>query len=99
MSVFGEIYCQPEFIAAIDELRVMLDKHDIAVRNATLRWFMHHSPLGAEDAVILGASRLEQAQQNVADCLDPPLPDEVAHAMEELWQKIKDVKVPYQFDD
>lgn len=32
---------------------------------ATLRWFMRHSPLGKEDGFILGASSKEQVESSL----------------------------------
>lgn len=96
MSVFGDIYCREEFIAGVERLKAVLDRHDMTVKNATLRWFMHHSPLGEEDAVILGASSLAQLESNLDDCRGDVLPQDVVAAIEDLWTSIEDVKIPYE---
>lgn len=49
---------------------------------------MHHSALRADDAVILGAKRVEQLESNVADCRKGPLNAEIVKAVEEMWEEV-----------
>lgn len=48
---------------------------------------MHHSILGEEDGVILGASSREQMEENLIACEGGPLPAKVAQAFEGLYEK------------
>lgn len=96
MAVFGQIYCLPVFIAGVERLNETLKEHNISTRAATLRWFMHHSPLQSQDGVILGASSLEQAESNVRDCQADALPEEVVRAFETLWETVRDTKTPFE---
>jgi aflatoxin B1 aldehyde reductase len=56
MSVFSEIYVSETRIKLLKNLKEACDRRGMAMKEATLRWFMHHSALGKEDGVILGAS-------------------------------------------
>ena len=96
MSVFGDIYCNDDFINGVEQLNVVLKRHDMTTRNAALRWLRHHSALQDEDAIVLGASSVEQAAQNLADCDAGPLPEDVIEAMETLWESVKYTKIPYE---
>lgn len=96
MPVFGQIYCNASFIDAVRTLGDTLKRHNISTRAATLRWLMHHSALREEDAIILGASDLEQAQMNLEDCNGGPLPNDLILAFETLWETARDVKSPFE---
>jgi aflatoxin B1 aldehyde reductase len=48
---------------------------------------MHHSILGKDDGVILGASSAEQMEENVAACERGPLPQDVAEVFEQSWNR------------
>lgn len=53
-----------------------------------LRWCQHHSVLGPEDGVIIGASSIGQAEQNCADSEEGPLPEDVLDALDEAWRMV-----------
>jgi aflatoxin B1 aldehyde reductase len=52
---------------------------------------MHHSILGKDDGVILGASSAEQMEENVAACERGPLPQDVAEVFEQSWNRFHGV--------
>jgi aryl-alcohol dehydrogenase-like predicted oxidoreductase len=51
-----------------------------------LNWLMHHT---ATDSVILGASKLEQLQQNLDVLEDGPLAAEVVQRCDEVWKELR----------
>nr|XP_060614802.1 aflatoxin B1 aldehyde reductase member 2-like [Anolis sagrei ordinatus] len=59
-----------------------------SLTSAALRWIYHHSQLqgGLGDAVILGASSLEQLQQNLQYAEEGPLEPKVVAAFEQAWR-------------
>ena len=73
----------------LEELKAATEKAGVGLAEASMRWVMHHSALGAEDAVILGASRLEQLRSNVADARKGPLPAELLASFEAAWKKVE----------
>lgn len=85
MKVFKEIYVNDTSIGLLEKLTKACQGHGIAVKEATLRWFMHHSALGDEDGVILGASSEEQAEENLGACEGGRLPEDVAECFESMW--------------
>lgn len=50
-----------------------------------LRWIAHHSALGPQDGIILGASKVEQIQETVTTISKGPLHAEVLETVEDLW--------------
>ncbi|TIA92383.1 hypothetical protein E3P99_00687 [Wallemia hederae] len=83
--------------AAISELRALGEKHNVNVLEIALRWIAHHSQLKAEhgDAVIIGASKVEQLEENLTALESPPLPQEIVDAVDQVWQNLKPVAKPY----
>jgi len=54
-----------------------------------LRWILHHSALGEGDAILLGASSVEQLRGNVAFCGKGPLGEGLVGACGVLWGEVE----------
>ncbi len=85
MKVFKDIYVNDKSLQLLQELTETCQKHGFHVKEATLRWFMHHSALGEEDGVILGASSQGQAEENLKACEGGKLPEDVVEGFGRLW--------------
>lgn len=86
MAVFQHMYINDESLTLHDNLEAVCAKEGISMKAAALRWLIHHSVLGEEDGVILGASSEEQMEENLRACEEGPLPTGVVQMFEELWQ-------------
>jgi aflatoxin B1 aldehyde reductase len=82
-----------------EELHVGVRKFDAAVREhglssaeVAVRWLAHHSALGDEDGIILGASSVEQIVETVGFIKKGPLGEEVVAIAEQLWDGVKGVR-------
>lgn len=62
----------------------------VPLYEAAMRWLVHHSQLRDDDAVILGVSKNEHLEANLAavNCGDP-LHEDVVKAFEDAWDLIK----------
>ena len=85
------MYDKEAMNAAIKDLHTFLVPHKISVPEASLRWLDHHSALGPEDGLILGATKISQLEQNVADIEKGPLREELVGMFEKVWEMVKDV--------
>lgn len=81
-------YDKKEMHDAINDLNKMLEPAGITKVDAALRWISYHSKLGAEDGIILGASKTSQIVQNVESIKKGPLPDDIVSAMDALWKTV-----------
>ncbi|KAI5892868.1 Aldo/keto reductase [Schizophyllum commune H4-8] len=70
------------------ELQGVLEKHNITLTEAALRWLQHHSQLTPEDRVIIGASKLIQLEQSMGASEKGPLPDEVVKLLEDAHKSV-----------
>ena len=57
-----------------------------------LNWLLHHTPT---DCVILGASRMEQLEENVAAMEDGPLTADTVDACDAVWKRLRGVAPVY----
>lgn len=95
MKVSKEIYVNDTSIGLLEKLTKACQGHWIAVKEATLRWFMHHSALGDENGVILGASSEEQAEENLRAYEGERLPEDVVERFESMWPAYKHLAWKY----
>jgi aflatoxin B1 aldehyde reductase len=83
-------YNRPEALEALQSLHNISDAQGIDILGASLRWLAYHSPLGAGDAIILGASKVEQIDHSVTEIAKGKLPEDVVAEFEKLWATVKD---------
>ena len=57
-----------------------------------LNWLLHHTTI---DCVILGASRIEQLEENLKAMEDGGLPEGVVAACDAVWAKLRGVTPQY----
>ncbi len=76
-------FWKESYFRAVDEVRPVAQRLGISLTEAALRWLLHHS---AADGVILGASRVEQLDANLAACRAGPLPEELRQALDRAWE-------------
>lgn len=74
-------------------------KFDMQVRSyglmpmeVAVRWIAHHSALGTQDGIVLGASKVAQIRETVMMMRKGPLPTEVLETAENLWSTVKEFR-------
>ena len=67
-------------------------KHGLSSAEVAIWWLAHHSGLGEDDGIILGASRVEQIVETVGFVGKGPLDGELVGVAEELWQGVKGIR-------
>jgi len=87
---------------AIRLIEEQCEKDGISMIEATFRWLLCHSSLTADfDGFLLGASSLDQLDQNLAACRlaaaenSSPLSPELLVAFDEAWELTEDGAFPY----
>lgn len=84
-------YWKKSYFDAVGELKKICENYGISIIEATYRWMMYHSMLNTEhgDAIIIGASKLSQVEQNIAAVNSGELPEELISAFEKAWETTK----------
>ncbi|MCJ1252093.1 hypothetical protein MMC30_009331 [Trapelia coarctata] len=94
---YTSTYLQPALLAAASRVSraaeaVGLDGHGVA-----LRWTVYHSALSVEygDAIVIGASSLEQLEENLAAIEAGPLEEGLLRVVEGVWDAVREEGVGY----
>ncbi|GAB7346959.1 hypothetical protein MBLNU459_g2014t2 [Dothideomycetes sp. NU459] len=90
MKHFQMMYVNDLSLKLLDALTTTCENEGLTVQEATLRWLVHHSPLQAEDGIILGGSSEQQMEQNLKACEGGSLPKPVVDSFEDMWQQYRD---------
>jgi aryl-alcohol dehydrogenase-like predicted oxidoreductase len=85
-GAYQERYWRPQAFHAVEKLKKIAAGAGRSLPSLALNWLLHHS---ATDCVILGASRMEQLEQNLKACQEGPLPPEAVSACDAVWQEFR----------
>ena len=85
-------YWYDAYFDAVQELAVIARKAGRSMVSLALNWLLYHT---ATDCVILGASRIEQLQENLKAMEDGPLTAETVAACDGIWAKLRGVTPQY----
>jgi len=85
-------YWHAEDFDAVGELLEIAKKAGRSPVSLALNWLLHHTPI---DCVILGASKLEQLDENLNAMEGGPLAADTVSACDGVWAKIRGVSPQY----
>ena len=90
-------YWNDAYFGALEIVKPVAEKHGLTMAEVALRWMTHHSLLGKEypDAILIGASSTRHIEQNMKDLEKGPLPEEVAKALDQAWERVKPLTTRY----
>jgi aryl-alcohol dehydrogenase-like predicted oxidoreductase len=86
-------YHKPAIFTASQKIQDAAKAHNLSGHAVALRWCIHHSALSGEhgDAIIVGASSVDQLKENLEVCDAGPLPEEVVQTIDGIWPEVRDV--------
>jgi aryl-alcohol dehydrogenase-like predicted oxidoreductase len=84
--MYQERYWHPDNFAAVERLKGMAQDLNRSLVSIALNWLLHHTAI---DCLILGASRIEQLDENLAAGKEGPLPAEVLKVCDEVWESLR----------
>jgi aryl-alcohol dehydrogenase-like predicted oxidoreductase len=90
--MYVDRYWHPAYFDAVEALAVSAAAHGRSLLSVALCWLFHHT---AADCLILGASRHEQLEQNLAAIDDGPLPEPVRATCDTVWTTLRGVTPKY----
>ncbi len=84
-------YWKKSFFEALKVLTTTCNELDIAPAEAAFRWLAYHSMLFSsnEDGIIVGASRMDQLEENLSAAQKGALPASVAEAFDAAWEEVR----------
>ncbi len=88
LKSYRDRYWKQSYFDAVGEIKAVCDSEGIPMAEAAYRWLVNHSCMNASlgDAILLGASRIEQMAQNMNAAQKGILPQSVCDAMDAAWE-------------
>ncbi|KAF9368352.1 hypothetical protein CPC16_005433, partial [Podila verticillata] len=87
------------FFETIGNLSKAAEENHLTLLESALRWMAHHSGLGPNDGIIIGASSVHHLEENLKDLAKGPLPEAMVAAFDEAWEHVKVACPPYFKDE
>jgi aryl-alcohol dehydrogenase-like predicted oxidoreductase len=91
-QMYLDRYWHPSYFSAVETLSQAARGHGRSLVSLALCWLYYHTPA---DCLILGASRLEQLEGNLAALDEGPLPEELVKVCDEVWASLRGVTPKY----
>jgi aryl-alcohol dehydrogenase-like predicted oxidoreductase len=85
-KLYLDRYWHPAYFEAVEQLRRIADESGRSMVSLSLSWLLHHTSTAS---VILGASKVEHLEQNLAAAEEGPLPDDVVLRLDEVWSGLR----------
>ena len=84
------------YVDALDEWEAIAKEAGCSKSDLAYRWVAYNSPLKKEqgDAIIVGASKIEQLEQTLSGLRAGSLPSNIVQKIDDVWEKIKH-EAPY----
>jgi len=85
---YRERYWKKSFFKAVSMIATACRKENIEPTEAAFQWLVHHSCLDPSqgDGIVVGASSIEQLEQNLASVKKGALPKSVLQAFDMAWE-------------
>ncbi len=91
-QMYLDRYWHPAFFDAVDQLLGIARDAGRSPISLAFNWLLHHT---STTSIILGASRLDQLEQNLAACEEGPLAADVVKKCDEVWAGLRGVTPKY----
>ena len=91
LKSYRDRYWKKSYFDAIDQVREICEKENIQMAEAAYRWLAFNSLMDSDkgDAIIIGASKISQMNQNIDALRKGPLPDSILEALDIAWSIAK----------
>jgi 1-deoxyxylulose-5-phosphate synthase len=85
-KLYQDRYWHEQYFRSVEQLREIARSAGRSLVSLALNWLFHHT---TSDCIILGASRMEQLNENLATIDDGPLSEDVLKACDEVWRNLR----------
>ena len=94
---YKEVYLKPSLLSSAARVASAAQSMNLDGHAVALRWTVYHSILdGANgDAVIIGASSVDQLKRNLDAIEDGPLPEGIRKLVDDVWESVRDNAAGY----
>jgi aryl-alcohol dehydrogenase-like predicted oxidoreductase len=85
-------YWHDDYFAAVEDLRIIATESGKSLVELSLQWILGQSQV---DSVILGASRIEQLEENLKACEGGPLDADTVSRCDAVWGRLRGITPKY----
>jgi aryl-alcohol dehydrogenase-like predicted oxidoreductase len=85
-------YWHDDYFAAVEDLKGIAREAGLTLVELAFRWLLSQP---AVDSVILGASRLEQLEENLKACEGGPLDEATLKRCDDVWRRLRGITPKY----
>lgn len=85
-------YWHDDYFAAVEDLKTVAREAGLSLVALAFRWLLSQP---AVDSIILGASRLEQLEENLQACEGPTLDEATLKRCDEIWKRLRGITPKY----
>lgn len=90
--MYQKRYWHEDYFAAVEELKLITDDADKTLVEISLQWLLAQPQV---DSVILGASRLEQLEEDIRACEGAQLEEDVLARCDAVWKRLRGITPKY----
>lgn len=91
-KLYADRYWNDDNLTAWDDIHAIARQAGIPMHELAMRWIIS---TGNVNAILLGFSRMEQLESNMATLAGGPLPADVMEACDKIWQKLSGTRYNY----
>ena len=91
-KMYQDRYWNADYFSAVEEVAAIAQRAGMFMVELSFRWLLSQPMV---DSVILGATRLEQLEENFHACQGPPLSEDVLKECDGVWERLKGVVPKY----
>jgi aryl-alcohol dehydrogenase-like predicted oxidoreductase len=91
-KMYLDRYWHEDDFSAVEAVRDIAQKSGRSMISLALCWLLHHTPI---ECVILGASRLDQLNENLTAAEEGPLDPQTVAALDDVWRHLRGVTPKY----
>jgi len=90
-GMYRQMYLKPSYLDALAKWEAIAKEEGVARAELAYRWVTYHSPLkkAQGDAIIIGASTVEQLEETLAGIDKGPLSKKALEGIDKVWEEIK----------
>lgn len=90
-NMYTGMYAKKSYIEALEQWEAIAKEEGVSRAELAYRWVRYNSPLKAEqgDAIIIGASRVEQLKDTLEWINSGPLSEKAVKGVDGVWETIK----------
>jgi aryl-alcohol dehydrogenase-like predicted oxidoreductase len=85
-ALYQNRYWNPQDFKAVEQLKRIAADAGRSLVSLSLNWLLHHT---SANCIILGASRMEQLEENLKACSEGPLPKTTVEACDATWSEFR----------